>query len=1112
MTTHNPVNILLVDDEPANLVALDAVLGELGENIVRANSGMEALKHLLKNDFAAILLDVRMPAMDGFETARLIRSHPRSKTTPIIFVTASDGPRHFVEEAYTLGAVDFLTKPLIPAVIKAKVAVFVELFRRKEELRAAERRAVEAEFRKEKGLWQTTLSSIGDAVIATNTERKINFMNPEAERMTGWALAEALGHNLNDVFHIINESTRQVVDCPVSEVLSFGQVASLNTHTLLIARDGTERPIDDSAAPIRSDSGELYGVVLVFRDITEKHETSKRLQEAKEVLERRVAERTAELAKERAFLSAVLEAVEDGIVACDPNGMLTLFNRATRDFHGMAEEALPADQWSNHYDLFRPDGTPLPTEEVPLFRALEGEHVRDVEMVIAPPHGKARVVLASGRPLYDDVGRKLGAVISMHDVASQREAAAAREEAIREQARRQEAEAAARANAKFRTFFEQGSYFACVLTLDGTVVEANRLCLDACGFTREEVIGKKFWDCGWWNRSPVLMDMVQEGARQAAAGHIFRQETPYFIASGSERIVDLVIAPVTDENGRVLFIAPTGTDVTERNRVEERLRLLDAMSEATRTASDPKAIMDSMTRLLGEHLRATRCAYADLEADNDRFTTRHDWTSEGARSTVGVYSLDLFGPRAAAKLRKGLTLVIRDVDQELSSHEGADMFNAIGIKAIICRPLVRKEKLVALMAVHQDAPRNWTAEDIALAEDVVERSWAHIERVRATEALREADRRKSEFLATLAHELRNPLAPLQSGLQLIRLAGDVPAAVGKVRGMMERQLSHLVHLVDDLLDIARINHGKVDLQKERVELKTVLANAIETSLPLIEARGHDLITRTPDERILLDADPNRLSQVVSNLLNNAAKYTPSDGRIELTSFVDGNEVVISVTDSGIGIPPESLPIVFEMFTQVGNTDRAHGGLGIGLSLVRRLVELHGGSVTAKSRGIGQGSAFTIRLPLVAPGASRVPTHAPEPTSTSQGANRSIRVLVVDDNTDAAESLSALLELRGHTTRTAHDGPQALRAAKEFLPEVIFLDIGMPGMNGYEVARAIRKTPEIEQVALIALTGWGAENDRAQTRQAGFDTHLTKPVMLTAIDHVLSSIDQHAWHG
>lgn len=315
-----------------------------------------------------------------------------------------------------------------------------------------------------------------------------------------------------------------------------------------------------------------------------------------------------------------------------------------------------------------------------------------------------------------------------------------------------EALAAAEANAKFRTFFEQGSYFAGVMTLDGTIVEANRLCLDACGFAREEVIGKKFWDCGWWNPSPELMEMVRQGTAQAAAGNLFRTESKYYVADGSERVVDLVLAPVTDESGKVLFIAPSGVDITERKRVEERLRVLDRMSEATRTASDPKAILMHTTRLLGEYLGVSHCAYADVDTDSERFTIRHDWTAPGARSTAGVHSLDGFGAGVAACIRTGRTLVIRDVDRELAATDGAQAFRALAIKAIICCPLVKEGNLVAMMAVHQDVPRDWTTDDVAFVQEVVERSWAHIERVRATEVLREADRRKDEFLATLAHE------------------------------------------------------------------------------------------------------------------------------------------------------------------------------------------------------------------------------------------------------------------------------------------------------------------------------------------------------------------------
>jgi len=406
----------------------------------------------------------------------------------------------------------------------------------------------------------------------------------------------------------------------------------------------------------------------------------------------------------------------------------------------------------------------------------------------------------------------------------------------------------------------------------------------------------------------------------------------------------------------------------EHGRVEARLRLLDAIGEATRIAVEPKAIMEHSTRLLGEYLGVTRVAYADLEPDNDSFTIRHDWTIAGASSSVGAYSLDLFGSHATSNLRAGRTLLISDVDAELAPGDGFEMFNRIGIKAIVCCPLVRQGRLLAMMAVHQQQPRAWSADEVALVEAVVERCWAHIERVRSTEALRDADRRKSEFLATLAHELRNPLAPIRNGLELLRLAEDGKgigdAARARVRAMMERQVGQMVHLIDDLLDIARISSGKVILQAARVDLQSVVLGAVETSQPLIEAAGHTLALELPPAPLPLYVDTVRLRQVLSNLLSNAAKYTPRGGSITLSAIVDGAMAEIRVADTGIGIPAESLGAVFEMFTQAPNSiGNAQGGLGIGLSLVRHLVALHGGSVAASSPGVGQGSVFTLRLPL-----------------------------------------------------------------------------------------------------------------------------------------------------
>jgi len=395
------------------------------------------------------------------------------------------------------------------------------------------------------------------------------------------------------------------------------------------------------------------------------------------------------------------------------------------------------------------------------------------------------------------------------------------------------------------------------------------------------------------------------------------------------------------------------------------------------------------------------------------------------------------------------------------------------------------------------------------------------ERKRTEEALREADRQKDEFLALLAHELRNPLAPLRTALAIQQQPGVDASALARSRETMARQLGSMVRLIDDLLDVSRISKGKVELRRSRVELASVISAATETSRPLIEAGQHELTVELSNEPIWLDADPTRLAQVVANLLNNAAKYTPESGRIRLSAALrkvergatndepkkernpasSFSEVEIRVADNGAGIAPELLPRMWEMFAQADRTlGRAQGGLGIGLTLVKRLVEMHGGSVSAHSEGPGRGSEFIVRLPVV-PGEQ--PAQAQAPQSTRPLTTH--RILVVDDNQDGAESLATLLALNGHEVRTAHDGPTGLATAEEFRPDVILLDIGLPGMSGYEVANQLRKRPEFRTTWLIALTGWGQDADREQSRQAGFDLHLVKPIDPTELRRVLGTV-------
>jgi PAS domain S-box-containing protein len=390
-----------------------------------------------------------------------------------------------------------------------------------------------------------------------------------------------------------------------------------------------------------------------------------------------------------------------------------------------------------------------------------------------------------------------------------------------------------------------------------------------------------------------------------------------------------------------------------------------------------------------------------------------------------------------------------------------------------------------------------------LFTDITERKRTEMQLQRLAVDLTDADRRKTEFLATLAHELRNPLAPLRSGLQVLRLSAGDPARAARVLEVMERQLGHMVELVDDLLDVARITRGQVELKRARIDLKEVLEAAVETAMPVLEEHRHRLQVEIGAEPMPLFGDATRLTQVVNNLLNNAAKYTPRGGTVTLAARREQGELVVSVSDNGVGIAPESLDEVFGLFNQVGRErDRSQGGLGIGLSLVRRMLELHGGSVTAASAGAGHGSVFTVRLPLAADAAPIAPATA---SGDAPAHMHSVRVLVVDDNGDAAETLSALLELLGHRAQVANGGHAALEAMQDFRPQVVFLDLGMPGMNGYEVARAIRDDRRFDQPLLVALTGWGGAEDRQRTSAAGFDRHLTKPVGLESIEQMLSQV-------
>ncbi len=464
----------------------------------------------------------------------------------------------------------------------------------------------------------------------------------------------------------------------------------------------------------------------------------------------------------------------------------------------------------------------------------------------------------------------------------------------------------------------------------------------------------------------------------------------------------------------------------------------------------------------------------------------------------------------AESLRCRKRVIVPDMEQcdFMAGSEDLELFRRAGVRSAQTTPLLsRSGALVGMVSTGWLHPNQPTERDLRLLDILARQAADLIERRKADEALRQADRRKDEFLATLAHELRNPLAPIRNAIQILNTSRADGADSEWALGVIDRQTQQLTRLVDDLLDVSRITYDKLELRLERIELAKVVQSAIEASRPVIAERGHELVVTLPD-RVIVDADPTRLAQVFANLLNNAAKYSELRGRIELRAERVGGDVRVRVRDSGIGIEAGKLSHIFDLFNQVQpSMERIPGGLGIGLTLVKRLVEMHGGQVHATSEGIGKGSEFVVRLPVVRSDARpRVP-----PDDTPKRASGACRVLVVDDYQDVAVSTGRMLGLLGYETRVASDAGAALEAAREFRPDIALLDIGMPHVNGYELARLMRAEPWGAEIVLIAVTGWGQETDKQRSFEAGFNLHLVKPVDPTEL-HASTRLRQSSEKG
>ena len=678
------------------------------------------------------------------------------------------------------------------------------------------RKTAEADRERALSWWKTTLHSIGDGVIATDARGAVNFINPVAEALTGWATAEAHGRSLAEVFPILNETTRASVESPVDKVLREGTVVGLANHTVLVHRSGLERMIDDSAAPIRGADGALDGVVLVFRDASsEKQETAR-----------------------RAFLAQVSE------------------------------------------------------------------------------------------------------------------------------------------------------------------------------------------------------ELVTAGDYRAALARIVALAVP--------RLADWCAVDVVEDQGGI-------------------------------------------SRLAVAHVDPAKVAYA---------RELHERYPPDPNANRGVPEV----------IRTGRPELYREIPPELLEASARDeehrrIIRELDLRSALIVPLRGAQRTFGALTFIYTGHRRYTEHDLAFAEDLARRAALLIERRRLEEDAMAASRAKDEFLAMLGHELRNPLAPIRTALHLMGNRADAGSA--KERQIIERQVEHLVRLVDDLLDVSRITRGKVKLHREPIEIGAVLARALEMASPLLEQRGHHMDLELPRAGLLVDADPARLAQVFGNLLTNAAKFTDPGGRVAVTAAREGGEVVVTVTDTGIGIGPEQLPAVFDTFVQERRTeDRSQGGLGLGLSIVRSLVTMHGGTVHAHSEGHGRGAAFTVRLPAFE--GELAPAAAEGAAAGTRPAGR-LQILLVDDNEDAVEMLGEILRDAGHEVRIAFDGPSALDLARRATPELAVLDIGLPVMDGYELAAELRALLGDATPPLIALTGYGQEQDQRRATAAGFSRYLVKPVAFAALTQAIDEL-------
>jgi len=801
--------------------------------------------------------------------------------------------------------------------------------------------------------------------------------------------------------------------------------------------DGRELQVEAGLTLLRDDDGAEAGMVTVLRDITERKRSA------------------AEAQRVSALLDTLVRTAPIGFCFLDRDLRFVRINERLAEINGVSAEA----HLGRHVSEIVP-------ELAEALRALTGgilatgeavlNHESSGETPAAP--GVTRFWNESWYPVRDNAGEVLGFGAVVEDITARKQADDALHESFQ----------------FTRHVLDNNlSSFVGVTMVDGTVTYANRAPLEAAGIPASEVIGKKFWDCYWWSYSAEIQAQLREAFERAASGEVVRYDVPVRMAGDARVWIDFQIAPLRDGEGRITHLIPSAMEIGVRRAAEEKLRTSE---ERTRLATEATEVgiweWNVLTNVICWDAQMFRLYGIPPTADG--FVQYADWSG-------AVLPEDL------PKCERILQDTVRLAGQSRLEFR-------------ITRGHDAEVRLIEAVETARRNPQGQTEWVVGTNLDVTDRKAAEIQLRQLAADLSEAGLRKDEFLATLAHELRNPLAPIRNGLQLMKMPGAQTAAVEQARSMMDRQLTHMVRLIDDLMDVSRISRGNLLLRKEHVPLAAVVISAVEAIRPLVKEMGQELTVTLPEQPLIVDADMTRLVQVFQNLLNNAAKYSDRGGHIQLHVGRQESDVVVTVKDTGIGIAADQLSRIFEMFTQIDRSlENERGGLGIGLTLVKRLVEMHGGSIEAKSEGPGKGSEFVLRLPIVVeasePQASRGEEEKP--------VKLSLRVLVVDDNHDSADSLAMILRVMGTDTRTAYDGQDGVDVAAQFRPDVVLLDIGMPKLNGYEVCRRIRGEPWGKGVVLIAVTGWGQDEDRRRSLEAGFEHHMVKPVDPLALMKMLA---------